>query len=691
MIEQSQILGWWRRKTKYLKKYSPPGEVVLLGTAMLVGLGAGLGALVFRWLIETVHHLSFEWLPGVTSGWGKAYVVLAPLIGGLIVGPLIYFLAREAKGHGVPEVMAAVALQGGRIRPIVAVVKSLASSLSIGTGGSVGREGPIVQIGSALGSTVGQFFRWSDNRVRNLVACGAAGGIAATFNAPIAGVIFALEVILGDFSVQTFGTVVIASVMASVVGRAGFGDIPAFNVPEYTIKSLWEYPLYLALGVVAALVAVVYTRSIYKAEDLFDRWKSFPEWGKPAIGGILLGILSLAYSQVPSLSFERVPQIYGVGYETIEAGLSGLDIMLLAMLALMMLKIMSTALTLGSGGSGGVFAPGLFIGSMLGGSFGQLMSMLFPGIPAHPGAYALVGMGALFAGATHASMTAVVIMFEMTGDYSIILPLMLSVVTSTLLSRYLLGGESIYTLKLSRRGVRLRYGRNVDILQKVRVEEVMATDVITVLPDTPITELTQLFFRTNRHAYAVVDGSGHLAGIVSLADLRDAKGDASQLRVGDLMIQSVITAFPDETLDVILRRMSPRDLSRLPVVSRDDRRVLIGDIRRNDVVRAYNLAMTRQARDIEDKPVHLRRAADEEFLEIELLPDAPCIGLTVSELSHRLPSESVLISISRADGTVVFPHGVTQFQAGDHITAYARRGKRAGLQRCFASSKILGV
>jgi CIC family chloride channel protein len=587
--------------------------------------------------------------------------------------------------------MAAVALQGGRIRPIVAVVKSLASSLSIGTGGSVGREGPIVQIGSALGSTIGQMFRWSDDRVRNLVACGAAGGIAATFNAPIAGVIFALEVILGDFSVQTFGTVVIASVMASVIGRAAFGDIPAFNVPEYTIKSLWEFPMYLVLGAIAALVAVIYTRSIYKAEDLFDRWKSFPEWGKPAVGGILLGLLALSYNQVPGLSFEGVPQIYGVGYETIEAGLSGLDILFLAMLALMILKILSTALTLGSGGSGGVFAPGLFIGSMLGGSFGQLMSVLFPGIPAQSGAYALVGMGALFAGATHASMTAVVIMFEMTGDYSIILPLMLSVVTATLLSRYFLGGESIYTLKLTRRGVRLRFGRNVDILQGVRVEEVMATDVVTVLPDTPLEELTQLFFRTNRHAFSVVDERGRLSGIVSMTDLRNAQGDTSQMRVGDLMIRSVITAFPDETLDVVLRRMGPRDLSRLPVVSRDDPRLLIGDIRRNDVVRAYNLALTRQARAIEDKPVHLRRAADEEFLEIELLPDAPCIGLSVSELSHRLPSDAVLISIRRADGKVIFPHGITEFKAGDRITAYARRGKRGELQRCFASSKILGV
>ena len=274
------------------------GEGVFLGLALLVGLGAGLGAIVFRWLIGAVHSISFEWLPQVTAGWGPAYVVIAPALGGLLVGPMIYFFAREAKGHGVPEVMEAVALRGGRIRPVVAVVKSLASALSIGTGGSVGREGPIVQIGSTIGSAVGQAMKMSDDRVRNLVACGAAGGIAATFNAPIAGVIFALEVILGNFSVKSFGTVVLASVTASVVGRAAFGDVPAFQVPEYTLNSLWEFPLYLIVGVVAAIVGVLYTKAVYGAEDLFERWKTVPEWSKAAFGGVLLGLTALAYGAV---------------------------------------------------------------------------------------------------------------------------------------------------------------------------------------------------------------------------------------------------------------------------------------------------------------------------------------------------------------------------------------------------------
>jgi CIC family chloride channel protein len=586
---------WRRRIAVYSGKYHLEGAM-LLGTAVFVGFAAGIGAIIFRWLIATVSHLSFEVLPRLTGPTGRLHIVLAPALGGLLVGPLVWFFAREAKGHGVPEVMAAVALREGRIRPVVAIVKSLASSLSIGSGGSVGREGPIVQIGSALGSTVGQWLRLSNARVRNLVACGAAGGIAATFNAPIAGVIFALEVILGDFGVRAFGTVVVASVTASVVGRAAFGDVPAFAVPEYAIHSLWEFPMYVVLGLCTALVAVVYTRMIYRSEDLFDAWKTVPEWVKPAIGGAALGGMALLYRYLPGLDFADVPQVFGVGYEAIEASLHG-ELVIAVVLALMVLKILATSLTLGSGGSGGVFAPGLFIGAMLGGGFGLLMHQLFPGLPGPPGAYALVGMGALFAGATFASMTAVIIVFELTGDYKIVLPLMAAVVVSTLVSRFLMKGDSIYTLKLTRRGVRLRYGRDTDVLELVRVERAMTTDISTVTPSTPLKEVSRLFRETDRQAFPVLDEQGSLCAIVSLTDLTHAKDLPDDAVVDAVMTRQLVTAYPDETLDAVLRKMGPRDLSRLPVVSRDDPRRLLGVVRRNDVVRAYNLALARRRRE----------------------------------------------------------------------------------------------
>jgi len=673
-----------------LRRFIPrtlQGEGVLLALALLVGLGAGVGAIIFRWLIDLVRSISFEWLPSVTSGWGPAYVVIAPLVGGALVGPLIYFFAREAKGHGVPEVMEAVALRGGRIRPVVALVKSLASSLSIGTGGSVGREGPIVQIGSTIGSTVGQALKMSDDRVRNLVACGAAGGVAATFNAPIAGVIFALEVILGNFGLRSFGTVVIASVTASVVGRAAFGDVPAFEVPEYTLNSLWEFPLYLVLGIVAALVGVLYTRMLYRSEDLFDAWKTVPEWSKAAFGGLLLGCMALAYGAIPGLGFGRVPQVYGVGYETIESGLLGSEVMWV-MFALVGLKILATSITIGSGGSGGVFAPSLFIGSMLGGGLGLLFAQLIPGVPGPPGAYALVGMGAVFAGSTQASMTAVLIIFEMTGDYKIILPLMLAVVTASLLSSVLLNRETIYTMKLSRRGVRLARGRALDVLEGVRADEVMS-QTVTVLPETPLDGLDGFFLKANRNAFPVVDDGGRLVGIVSLSDVRralESHDEVSDLGVRDVMSERLVTAFPDESLNVLLQRMAPRDLSRLPVVSRDHPDRLLGVVRRNDVVRAYDLGLARRGRDEMEMPEEIQRAGNVEFIEVVLTHASSCVGRTVAQISSKLPEDSLLVSIRRADGDVVFPHGDTVLQTGDCIVAYARRDRLDDLRRCLGEA-----
>jgi len=667
--------------SKYLN-----GEGAFLGLAMLVGLGAGLGALLFRWLIDLVRHASFDWLPAVTSGWGPAYIVIAPTVGGLLVGPLIYFFAREAKGHGVPEVMEAVALRGGRIRPVVALVKSLASSLSIGTGASVGREGPIVQIGSTIGSAVGQLTRMSDDRVRNLVACGAAGGVAATFNAPIAGVIFALEVILGDFSVKSFGSVVIASVTASVVGRAAFGDIPAFQVPEYTLNSLWEFPLYLLLGIAAALIGVLYTRMIYGAEDLFDSWKQVPEWSKAGFGGLLLGCMALAYGAVPGLGFGQVPHVFGVGYKTIESGLLGSQLMWV-MLALVGLKILATSITIGSGGSGGVFAPSLFIGSMLGGSLGMAFAQLVPGVPGPPGAYALVGMGAVFAGSTQAAMTAVLIIFEMTGDYKIILPLMLAVVTATLLSSVLLKRETIYTLKLSRRGVRLARGRALDVLEGVKVEEVMS-ETVTVLPETPLDGLDAFFLKANRNAFPVVGDDGRLVGIVSLSDVRRAletRDEVKDVCVRDIMTTGLITACPDESLNAVLLRMAPRDLSRLPVVSREQPDRLLGVVRRNDVVRAYDLGLTRREREELAIPEADRRAGKIDSIEVNVTSDSSCAGRSIAQISPDLPKDSLLVSIRRTDGTVVFPHGDTVLQAGDRILAYARVDRLDDLRRCLGS------
>lgn len=675
-----------------------PPELVLMGTALLVGISTGLGAVAFRYLIQAVDWIGYDFVPGIFPGVGKAHVVFIPTIGGLLVGLLIFYFAREAKGHGVPEVMEAVALRGGRIRPIVAVVKSLASSICIGTGGSVGREGPIVQIGSALGSSVGQALKLSDDRISNLVACGAAGGIAATFNAPIAGVIFALEVILGGrFSVRYFSSVVVSAVAASVIGRIALGDRPAFAIPsEYGVNSLWEFLLYPVLGILAALVGASFTRLLYGSEDLFDNWKSVPEWVKPAVGGALLGGLALSYPLIKlsqPLTWERLPQVYNVGYDVIESVLSNQLVFGVA-LALLILKLIATGLTLGSGGSGGVFAPSLFMGAMLGAAFEMGVRTLFPGIVAPPGAYALVGMGAVFAAAAHAPITAVLILFELTGDYRIILPLMLTVVVATVLAQRLLNGESIYTLKLTRRGIRLRRGRDVDILQSVRVGEVMTRNPVTVRVSTTIAELANVLSESHHHGISVLDDQGKLWGIVTLSDL---DGNFEEELPRSTTVADIGTswpylkvAYPDESIGDALARMAPRGLGRMPVVSRSDPYTLVGLVRRADIVTAYHLGLTRRA-GIEHRTQRAQLQTEEvmEFVEIPLSSEDPVVGHTVAQISAALPRQCVLVSISR-DSRVIVPHGSTVFQPGDLITAFTRRRDAEILFRCLHEKEFEG-
>ncbi len=670
-----------------LDRVKLPPDMVMLLTALVVGLGTGVGAVAFRYLIRVVGWVGYDWFPQVTAGWGRAYVVLMPALGGLLVGLLVYLFAPEAKGHGVPEVMEAVALRGGRIRPVVALIKSLASSLCIGSGGSVGREGPIVQIGSALGSSVGQLLHLSDERVRNLVACGAAGGIAATFNAPIAGVIFALEIILGEFNVRYFSTVVISSVTASVIGRAVFGDFPAFRIPmEYGVNSLWEYVIYAVLGVLAALVGVLFVRLLYWSEDQFERWKQVPPWVQPAVGGMLLGGLALAYPVVTGVTWERMPQIYNVGYEVIEAAL-GNQLALTVVIVLLGLKLIATSLTLGSGGSGGIFAPSLFMGAMLGASYQLVISLLFPGIAAPPGAYALVGMGALFAASAHAPITAILILFELTGDYRIILPLMLTVVVATLIAQRMLHGESIYTLKLTRRGIRLQRGRDVDILEGVTVAEVMRHEVDTVSADLTLPELSEVFSRTRHHGLPVLDRRGKLWGIVTIADLdravmRNMPRRTTVSQIGTPRSKLVV-AYPDETMGRVLTRMGRRGLGRLPVVSREDPDHLLGSIRRPDIIRAYNVALSRRAElQHRTRRMQLHNIDGTEFVDLVLQEGDRAVGKSVQEVAGEMPDECILISVRR-DGVVVIPHGDTVFQPGDRVTAFIRSRDAEALHQCL--------
>jgi CIC family chloride channel protein len=664
-----------------IDRIQPSGTAVLLGTSIVVGAGTGLGAVLFIRLIALVERIFFQGGEKYFGFLGRWLFLIIPALGGLLAGPIIFYFAKEAKGHGVPEVMEAIAIHGGRIRPRVVVAKIAASALCIGTGGSAGREGPIVQVGAALGSTMGQWLHLSESRIRNLVACGAAAGIAATFNAPIAGVIFAIEIILGELHLGDLGSVVISAVTASTVARIFLGERPAFSIPQYGVRSPLEILLYALLGVLSALVAVMFIRLLYWLEDRFDQWE-FSGALKPAVGGLLLGGLAFFYPMILGLGFvptdeallglpliANVPHVFGSGFPVIEDSLLG-TLSFWLLFSLIFLKPLATSLTLGSGNSGGVFAPTLFTGAALGGAFGLLVDKLMPGLTAGPGAFAIVGMAALFAGAARAPFTAILIVFEMTDDYRLILPLMVGVVISMIVAEHL-QPESIYTLKLARRGIHLRSGRDVDVMESVRVDEVMVNNPVIVPASMPVTLLAGEFLRTGRHGFPVVNPDNSLFGVVSLEDYRRATGigktPAAELVVSDIATRSVVTVFPDETVGVALRRMAPRDISRLPVVARDNPRQLMGVVRRNDIVRAYEVgALRREEARRRAEIVQDVNDLQAKFIDLLLGSDSPAVGKTIVEL--KLPQASVIVSVRRGH-TLVIPHGNTRLESGDIITA----------------------
>jgi chloride channel protein, CIC family len=588
--------------------------------ALLIGTGSGLGAVAFRYLISfftwlATGHAEFGQQGRVPSGhlpWlGLGFFVLIPAIGGLVYGPLIYRYAREARGHGVPEVMIAVADNGGRIRPQVSIVKALASALCIGAGGSVGREGPIVQIGSALASGVGQRIRMPESRLRIMVACGAAGGISATFNAPITGVFFGVEIILREFSVDALFTVMLAAMIADITAIPFLGDKPFLSgfPAGIALHHSQNYLLIAVLAVLAALMGLLFKAVLYKTEDLCDRlWGSRPEWARPAAGGIVLGLLLLA-----------IPQLYGVGYPVMYQTTAGGYALWFALL-LAFGKIAATSLSIGIGGSGGVFAPSLFIGVTSGMAFGDVAHHLFGPAAGQPALYAVVAMGAVFTSAARAPLTSLASVVEMTGDFSLTLPVMLAVAIASTVSRALSYG-TIYTTKLLRRG----------------------TDIDRV---TPWRALADLKVTDAMHPFGVPlpaggDGSSATDGPPDFAAV--AGPVARQLDP-----QAI---FAGESLGQALRQLEVYGRDGLPVISGDGRHIE-GWVTNTSVLQA----LARQLTTAQADTARAQLAADwaHEDLESSLRePPAPVHGYQLAEITLDLTSPAA----GRPIADVAWPAG----------------------------------
>ena len=435
----AQALG--QARTWFRRSFLPSQNYLIL-LAVAVGILTGLGSVGFIIVLEVIADFAVYTLARALEVFGPANLVLLPALGGLLAGPLIERFAPEARGHGVPEVMTALVTMGGRIRKRVVMVKVVASALTIGFGGAAGREGPMVQIGAAMGSVLGQAAKLSKTNIRTLVACGAAGGVAATFNAPIAGAVFAMEILMRRIQAD-FLLVLLTSLSSAMVARYYLGNSPAFHVTPYELISSRELPLYFVMGLLIGLAAVGYVKLLYRTEAWFENWQ-FPEWLKPAVGGLFVGLI-LRY----------FPHIYGTGFPAMESAL-WVRFSFEMLLALAVMEMIGNCSTLGSGGSGGVFAPCLYMGAMVGGAFGMLAHLAFPDWTAGSGAYAMVGMAAFFAAAAKAPTTSILILFEMTNDYRIMLPLMTATVASVYLSHQMLP-HSIYTLKLHLRGIHFPY------------------------------------------------------------------------------------------------------------------------------------------------------------------------------------------------------------------------------------------
>ena len=603
----------------------------LIVVAAGIGTVTAFGAIAFMTLMEGAERRIAE-VSGFIPWWTLPAL---PMVGALVAGLLVHLFAREARGQGVLEVMDSLYRKGAVIRPRVATVKSLASICTIGSGGSAGVEGPIVHIGSAIGSGLAQLLRVPRDHGATLLGCGAAAGIASVFNAPIAGVMFALEILLRDFSLRTFTPIVVASVFSTATTQAWYGENDAiFAAPrrmaEYQF-TMSELPSYLLLGLICGGLAVLFTRTLYATEDLYEKVKLHPII-KPVTGALVLGVLGVIYLQLVGAGggSGTLPAFFGNGYETIRALLSPasygigfedataftaanapvgigepsgiiepIRTSLLFLGLLVGMKLIATACTLGSGGSGGVSAPSLFLGAGAGAFFGVLLDhvgLLPEG--GSPAAYALVGMAATLAGSTHAPLTAILILFELTRDVYVLLPVMLAAVVATIFAQLLMR-DSIYSLKLRRRGVLIGIAADLTILRRLTARDVVPHPASTVGPDEPLSVLFER--RDGEHAvdFVVTDHDGDYLGMVTAQEMRTAlieREAIPYLVVSEVMRRDLPTVSPDETLDQVLEKFSKHDVASLALV--DDRassRRVLGLITRGRLMQRYQRALSASA------------------------------------------------------------------------------------------------
>ncbi|HEY7546725.1 MAG TPA: chloride channel protein, partial [Blastocatellia bacterium] len=554
---------WYRLQIRARRAFNriPLGEnqkIYIL--TLLIGSLCGLAAVSFHILLDYFQRHIVYAAAAVTQWWSAPALIIIPCIGGLVAGAGLYFLVPEARGSGIPQVKSAYYLDGGRIPARVVPGKLFLSAINIGTGASLGREGPTVQICAGVASLLGRMFAISRRRLQSLVPVGAAAGVAAAFNTPIAAVTFTLEEILGNTASKPLGSIVIAAVIASVIERAILGEHPIFTVPQYKLHSALELVFYAALGAIAGLASAVFTRSLLRLRLLFRKQKLVPQWATPAAGGLIVGAIGLT-----ALLLTGSVSVFGVGYGQLAAQLDA-SLPLKMLIILGAFKLAATVVSYSSGSSGGIFGPSLFIGGMIGGAVGLLTKFLIGNPEIQPEAFALVGMGAAFAGIVRAPVTSIIIIFEMTNNYSIILPLMIANIISYAVAAEL--SPPIYDALLLQDDVHLPHSER-HALRQINVSAAMTKDVVTVSDKLSVREAFQRVqaLPVHHHAYPVLDNRGRLRGLFTFNDLKRAlAADRADTRLGEVVNGKLEHAHPDHTLDMAMIKLGRKGVSQLPVV-----------------------------------------------------------------------------------------------------------------------------
>jgi len=654
-----------KRWNQFIKDYQMSGiaarfrtseNTVLLGIATLLGLTVGFCIWLFRQGIDLFHEASNQLQSSLAPTPNSIALVCALTLAGAIVGLIMERFIGEERHHGVAGIMESVALGGGRLRYRRMPFKALASALSLGAGASVGPEDPSVQIGANLGSWFGEALRVKEDYVRVLVAAGAASAISAAFGAPIAGVFFAIEVILnGAFEIRSFGFIVLASVMSAALTQA-IQPMPEMGPFNYTLGSPLVIPLFIPLGLILALVSVLFVRTVYWQHDLWHHYVHLPRPLRTALAGAAVGVAGVF-----------LPQIMGTGRDTMSAVLSGkVEFGLTILFGLAFFKILMTAVSMAGGFVGGIFAPALFVGTMVGSLYGKVIQGLFGSSQlGDPQAYAIVGMAATMAGVVRSPITAIMLVFELTNDYRLILPIMLATVICVSLAEHF-EPHGIYMNSLLRKGVRLPQGREIDLMQGVTVAEAMLKPAPTILESASLTDLRDTLQDHRSQSVCVLDSEGRLCGIVTLSDLQRAfrENGASTRSVSEICVREVVTVYPDQLVWEAIQLMGTRDVGRIPVIERESHAV-VGLIGRHGILRAYRIAIARKVEDQHiAEQIRLNSLTGGHFVEKVVTANTPVVGHKIRSVSW--PKESSVAAIRRR-GRLIVPHGDTEFQVGDTV------------------------